>query len=402
MSNTVEMARGESAIVVDRLTKIYPATRGAYAPVFFGRHPRSSDRDIQALRDVSFSIGRGEIVGLVGRNGAGKSTLLRILAGLTQPTSGSFQRVGSVATLMDINAGFTSFRSGRWNIYQRLDLLGIPRAARESLVDWIIEFSELDDVIDRAIGTYSTGMRMRLGFAIATAVKPDILLIDEALAVGDEFFAAKSFRRIESLAREGCTCVIVSHDWTKIFRLSTRLIWIDSGRIRAEGTPSQLLYPYLASLNAFELTHRATIEQADIVADDMRICSSFASGAPMTLDIHYRTTGNLKAFAIIPGVTDAKTGESVLSAWSLDDGFVVQTEGQDIGSFRVRYDRLPLYPGVYDASVMLVDPSQGPFPTEYLDIWGPLNATNCRFEVMGEHDDSTARPLISLRHNWKC
>lgn len=393
--------KASPAIVVDRLCKTYPASRGAYWPVLAGQPPRRGKRDIGALQNVSFTIEPGEIVGVIGHNGAGKSTLLRLLAGLSNPSSGSVWLNGSLGTLLDIGAGLEPLKSGLWNIRHRLELLGVPISQRQSITDEIIAFSELQNVIEKSVGSYSSGMRMRLGFTLASAIRPDILLIDEALAVGDEFFAAKSFRRIEALARSGCTSVIVSHDWTKIFRLSTRILWMEGGRVRADGPPAGLLYPFLESLNAFRLTHRACVEAVRMLDDQGRQCISLPSGAPLTLEVHYRKQPDLPAFAVIPGVTSALTGESVLSAWSMDDQVVIGNPGEEVGLFRLRYPQLPVYPGAYDLSLLLIDPAQGAFPVEHLDIWGPLTAENCRLEVTGEGESHRASPLISLTPRWE-
>ncbi len=391
----------EPHIFVRDLVKRYPVKRTAYWPLLVGRMPKASSNDIYALKGISFAVAPGEIVGVVGHNGAGKSTLLRLLAGLSSPTSGMVRRKGTIGTLLDIGAGLTPLKSGLWNIHQRLDLFGIPQRHRARMIEDIIEFSELEKVIDNTIGSYSTGMRMRLGFTLASSITPDILLIDEALAVGDEFFAAKSFRRIEALAQSGCASVIVSHDWTKIFRLSSRILWMEGGALRADGEPTELLYPFLESLNAFRITKQAKIEKVLILDDSGHQCSQFQTGDSLTLEVRFRKAANLSGIAVIPGATAALTGESVLSAWSMDDNVVIGSTGEDEGIFRLRYPQLPVHPGEYDISIILVDPAQGAFPAEYLDVWGPLTSKDCRIVVTGDGDPGRGSPLVSLSPRWE-
>ena len=392
----------DEVIVVSGLCKAYPTSRSSYFPVLYGRPPRASPDDIQALENINFSIKRGEIVGVIGHNGAGKSTLLRLLASLSRPTSGSIHVKGTVGSLLDTSAGFLPWKSGIWNIHRRLELLRVPQDRREAITDEIIEFSELNDVIHDAVGTYSTGMGMRLGFTLSSAIRPDVLLIDEALAVGDEFFAAKSFRRIEALASSGCTSIIVSHDWTKIFRLSSRVLWMEKGQLKADNAPQKLLYPFLASINAFRLSGHATVESVKLLDDQNQPCSQLTGGAPLTLEVRYRKDANLDAFAVISGATASSTGESVLSAWSLDDQVTIGQKGQENGVFRVRYPEIPLCPGEYDFSLMLVDPLQGPFPVDYLDIWGPVTGGGGRIVVSGNGQVfERNNPLISIEPNWE-
>lgn len=387
-------------ISVENLSKTYPTKRSSYFRVLAGRKPSPTGTDIRSLFKISFNIHHGEIVGVIGHNGAGKSTLLRILAGLSTPSDGSVISNGVVGTLLDIGAGLLPLKSGRWNIRQRLKLLGIPFSQHSDLENEIIEFSDLAEVIDRTVASYSTGMRMRLGFTLASAIKPDILLIDEALAVGDEFFAAKSFRRIEDLARSGCTCVIVSHDWTKIFRLSSRVLWLDGGKLKADGCPATLLYPYLESLNAFKISNRASFISVRLLNRFGEESVSLQVGDSLLLEVAYQKDSNLDSFAVIAGVTSSATGESVLSSWSIDDSVVIGEQGKLTGVFRINYPNIPLSPGWYDLSLMLVDPCQGAFPVEYLCMWGPLNTDGCRIQVLGSEFSGIDCPLIVESPQW--
>jgi ABC-type polysaccharide/polyol phosphate transport system ATPase subunit len=372
-----------------------------YASLIVGYDPAPSQESIWALQAISLEIKKGEIVGVIGHNGAGKSTLLRLLAGIATPTSGTVNVASNPSTLLDLSAGLQMFLTGRENILTRLDMLGISRGQADSMVGGIVAFAELEQVIDQVLVTYSTGMRMRLAFAIATSVKPEILLIDETLAVGDEFFSAKSFNRIEEMARSGCTCVIVSHDWNKIFRLASRVIWLDGGRMRADGEPSEVLYPFLLSLNAFRVNEKIAIEQIEIVDWQGLPRRSFYSGETVCLSVWYRKAPDIETFAAISGAMVAGTGESVISVFSLDDGVVLGHRDKDYGQFNLAYLNQRLHPGTYDLTLLLSSPEQGAFPYEYHAVWGPMTAADCRIEVIEASHTSRDAPLLSLNPRWE-
>lgn len=197
-----------------------------------------------ALDGVSFEVPRGQSMGVIGANGSGKSTLLRILAGITPPTSGSATIRGRVAALLELGAGFHGLLSGRENAILNAVLLGLSaREAREQLSS-IIAFSELEEFIDQPMRTYSFGMFLRLGFAVAVHVRPEVLLVDEVLAVGDAEFQQKCFDHIEGLRARGVTIVIVSHDLAAIERFTDRAALLDRGRLVADGRPSEVIAEY--------------------------------------------------------------------------------------------------------------------------------------------------------------
>jgi ABC-type polysaccharide/polyol phosphate transport system ATPase subunit len=197
-----------------------------------------------ALRDVSLAVARGQSLGVIGANGSGKSTLLRIMAGITTPTRGSVQIHGRVAALIELGAGFHDQISGRDNAVLNAVLLGLSlREAKERLED-VIAFAELEDFIDEPMRTYSYGMYLRLGFAVAVHVQPEVLLVDEVLAVGDAEFQAKCFAHIEALRRAGVTIVIVSHDLPAVERFSDRVVLLEKGQVVADGGPAEVVGLY--------------------------------------------------------------------------------------------------------------------------------------------------------------
>lgn len=209
---------------------------------------RVAFRDLWALRDVNLSVRGGELVGIVGRNGAGKSTLLRVLARVLSPTAGRVVVVGHVAPLLDIGAGFHPELTARENVYLNATLLGHSRKEVDAQFDSIIDFAELWEFVDAPLRTFSTGMTVRLGFAVATAWEPDVLLIDEVLAVGDQAFQEKCSDRVAGFCRNGATLLLVSHSPGLIQSLCPRTVWIDQGHVRADGPSDDVLRHYQAGL----------------------------------------------------------------------------------------------------------------------------------------------------------
>src|SRR6185436_8214001 len=198
-----------------------------------------------ALKDITFSLKRGEVLGLVGPNGAGKSTLLKILSRVTVPTSGSFVVNGRLGALIEIGAGFHPELTGRENIALNGVILGMSRKEIQSKFDRIVAFAELERFIDTPIKHYSSGMQMRLGFAVAAHTDPDILLIDEILAVGDASFQAKCLNKLAELKEEDKTIILVSHNLTTITEHSKRVLWLDHGTVRMIGEPDAVVDSFL-------------------------------------------------------------------------------------------------------------------------------------------------------------
>ena len=208
------------------------------------------ERELWSLRDVSFTVGDGEAVGIVGRNGAGKSTILKLLSGITSPTQGVVRTRGRVAALLEVGTGFHQELTGRENIYLNGAILGMSRRQIERAFDGIVDFSGVERFLDTPVKRYSSGMYLRLAFAVAAHLEPDILVVDEILAVGDAEFQHKCLGRMEEAGREGRTVVFVSHDLDTLTRLCPRALWMESGRIRASGASRDIVRDYLGSSRA--------------------------------------------------------------------------------------------------------------------------------------------------------
>ncbi|WP_093382977.1 ABC transporter ATP-binding protein [Rugamonas rubra] len=198
------------------------------------------------LQDINFHVASGEAVGLIGINGAGKSTLLKLITGTTQPTTGAVHLEGRVAALLELGMGFHPDFSGRQNVYMAGQLLGLGVAEIDALMPQIEAFAEIGDYMDQPVRVYSSGMQMRVAFAVATARRPDILIVDEALSVGDTYFQHKSFERIRQFRREGTTLLLVSHDKQAIQSVCDRAILLDGGRLAKEGAPEEIMDYYNA------------------------------------------------------------------------------------------------------------------------------------------------------------
>ena len=201
-------------------------------------------REFWALRDISFSVRRGETVGIIGSNGAGKSTLLQVMCGILRPTVGRIEVQGKIAALLELGAGFNPEFTGRENIYVNASVLGLTRSEIDECLEDMVRFADIGQFINQPVKTYSSGMYVRLAFSIAIHVSPDILIIDEALAVGDIRFQNKCMARIKEFCDKG-TVVFVSHNMTAVNELCSRVIWIESGMIRMDGEPKTVVEGYL-------------------------------------------------------------------------------------------------------------------------------------------------------------
>jgi len=205
---------------------------------------RAKAQDLWAVRDVSFEVQPGQCVGIIGRNGSGKSSLLKLIARIIQPTSGQIEVRGRVSALLELGAGFHPDLTGRENIYLNASVLGLSRPETEALFDDIVAFSELGSFIDMPVKHYSSGMYMRLGFSVAIHVRPDILIVDEILAVGDQSFQAKCIDRIVDMKREGVTILFISHDLSTIGNLCSEVVWLERGRVVQTGPTDHVLAQY--------------------------------------------------------------------------------------------------------------------------------------------------------------
>jgi lipopolysaccharide transport system ATP-binding protein len=288
----------------------------------------SRPRTIWALRDVSFEVRRGEVVGVVGRNGAGKSTLLKILSRITEPTLGHAEIHGRVASLLEVGTGFHQELTGRENIYLNGSVLGMKRAEIDRVRDEIVAFAGVERFIDTPVKRYSSGMYLRLAFAVAAHLRPEILLVDEVLAVGDAEFQRKCLGKMGEVAREGRTVLFVSHNLGAITRLCGRALWIEDGRLALDGEATDAVASYLASAPKMGTYRLDAAEDAGDGAKlrftSVRVLSAqgepaavveFTSG--FKIEMGYEVRAPLRDLSIICRVTDAM-GNHIWTSWDTD------------------------------------------------------------------------------------
>ena len=218
----------------------------------------------KVLQHISFELRRGQCLGVVGNNGAGKSTLLKLIAGTLRPSTGVLRRNGRVTAILELGAGFHPEFTGRENMFFSGQLIGISESEIHSLANSIIDFSELGDAIDRPVKTYSSGMTVRLAFALVTAIEPDLLIVDEALAVGDQHFQSKCIERIEAFRRNGCTILFCSHSMYHVRHLCDVALWLDQGKVKSFGETEHVLADYEGELHHEK--HLKIQESQDMVA----------------------------------------------------------------------------------------------------------------------------------------
>ena len=265
---------------------------------------RVDDREFWALKDVSFEVRRGEVIGIIGRNGAGKSTLLKILSRITEPTSGQARIYGRVGSLLEVGTGFHGELTGRDNVYLSGAILGMTKRETDRKFDEIVSFAEIEKFVDTPVKRYSSGMYMRLAFAVAAHLETEILLVDEVLAVGDAAFQKKCLGQMEEAAnKQGRTVVLVSHNMAVIENRCQRVIWIANGRVAHDGPPQEGIAGYLASLSG--LSRMSIAERADrtglgqIRAVALELLDNQGnpvtypkSGQELVFRLHYRCDGD--------------------------------------------------------------------------------------------------------------
>jgi lipopolysaccharide transport system ATP-binding protein len=366
------------AITVENLSKCYQLYNQPHDRLkqFLWRGKRQYFREFWALRNVSFQVGKGEVLGIIGQNGAGKSTLLQLLCGTLTPTSGSVKVNGRVAALLELGAGFNPEFSGRENVFMSAAILGLSQKEIEARYEEIVDFSGIRDFIDQPVKTYSSGMFVRLAFSVATSVDPDILVIDEALSVGDGAFARKSFDRIRSLKEAGKTILFCSHSLYQVEAFCDRVLWLSSGCIKQLGEPQIVVQKYNCSISGDSETTLSTLTidtEESIPSKSIPILQGHArfshvgisldgktgrvlNGRPNenNLTIHLQFVSDPKLPAPTIGVTiDYGNLVAVTSVVSLSDGVEIQRNEYGWGEVIINFPTIALRKGEYYVSAYL-------------------------------------------------
>jgi lipopolysaccharide transport system ATP-binding protein len=326
---------------------------------------REPVQEVWALRDISFEVQQGEVLGIVGRNGAGKSTLLKLLSRITSPTTGSLKARGRIASLLEVGTGFHEELTGRENIYLNGSILGMKKREIELKLDEIVDFSGVAKFIDTPIKRYSSGMRLRLGFAIAAHLSPDILLVDEVLAVGDADFQKKCLDTMDGLRSSGRTVLFVSHNMAAVESLCSRCLWIEAGRLRADGEARSVVAEYMrtfaqSSAGTVALEHIETrtgngegrFTYIEFLNANGETINFIRSGDRVTVRLHYRAFNELRDLVVGINVhSEYGTLVAASNNWATGDDFGDIKEGDGYAEFEI--DCLYLLPGRYYLSLWL-------------------------------------------------
>ena len=326
----------------------------------FNRRP-SSGQHVWALRDVSFSVSQGEAVGIIGPNGAGKTTLLKILAGITDPTSGEARTRGGVGALLDVGTGLHPELTGSENIYLMGSVLGMRRAAVRRRFDEIVAFAGLQRFLSTPVKRYSSGMRMRLAFATAACIEPPIIVVDEVLAVGDAAFRERCLGKMSEIGRHGRTVLYVSHDLGSITRLCSRAIWLDKGKVRADGPTTEAVAAYQELGHAAAPLYAEPSEDSDLgcslistaVRDDGgRILTRPQRDQPLVIDLVIRVRTPMPGLDVAIWLVNATGTRVIDDAWS--DYESDMRLGSETGEYHLSVSVPPvLAPGQYTLGVWI-------------------------------------------------
>ena len=365
-----------TAIQFDRVSKAYRLgsahlnLRGAVAGLgnrLFGRSQAEDDQTLWALHEVSFEVERGKALALVGPNGAGKTTTLKLLSRIARPTSGRIKVNGRLSAFIELGAGFHPDLSGRENIYLNGSILGLSKKEIDAKLDRIVAFSGLERFLDTPVKRYSSGMYVRLGFAVAVHVEPEVLLVDEVLAVGDMAFQRKCLDKIEEIRSKGTTIVFVSHNMRAVESLCDRAVWLDEGRIRSIGDTLSVVAAYTNEVNRAMTSGyskkyvgagrrgsgEAQFTTVRLLNGHGKETTAFEMGDRLILEMGYQTQQRVlsPSFDIAIG---ADNGTRVCTATSRLSGCTPEyLEGT--GAIRCVFDSIPFVPGGYFFTIAIFD-----------------------------------------------
>lgn len=386
--------------------------------------------DYYALKKINLSIKKGEVVGLIGKNGCGKSTLLKLMAGIIYPNDGEINVNGRLSCLIELGAGFHPDFTGRENIYTNASIFGMSKEAIDKNIADIIEFSELDEFIDNPVRTYSSGMYLKLAFSVAIHIHPEILLIDEILAVGDTNFQKKCFQRLDEIKNEGATIVIVSHDLSSLERFCSRVVWINDGVVAMDGHPLDVIHSYQEYMfnkkadrmskheenqkntgsveNKKEATieeknkptenydpsgknnwgnHEVVIEDAFIINSDGKRTNIIKSNENITIEIHYRVVKEQNGYIVGLGFYNTD-GKMVFGTNTAREGIIID-KMSDATIVQISIPSIRLQAGKYYLHTSIIDKFETP-----LDFYRYYS----EFEVITK---DTSAGMFLLDRSWK-
>ena len=384
---------------VEQVGKSYPpgiATAGRLRAFWNILLHGRSDTGKSVLQDISFEVLRGESVGVIGANGAGKSTLLKLITGVLQPSAGRIETRGSIAALLELGAGFEPEYTGLENLRMNAAFLGLSRAQVDERLDDILAFADIGESIHEPIKHYSSGMVVRLGFAVVASVKPDLLITDEVLAVGDESFQKKCIRWIEAYLEQGGTLLMVSHNMYQVQKLCRKALWLEAGCSRGWGDVFEVTQAYLAWHERNDARNRLQQRQPQTTAiyqvDSLQIegfepgqAARFQTGDTMRVHVGLRSPDGRAPVALL-GLVRAD-GTPVFGTATDHAGIALEPVGDNQYAISIEYSELTLLPGGYAVRVCAMDP-------EGLRIHDTLE---CEFTISGR---TRALGMIAMQHRW--
>jgi ABC-type polysaccharide/polyol phosphate transport system ATPase subunit len=355
---------GRSRTVVDLVASNLDRLRGKRDDMYSAARGRV-DATIYALRDVSMEVPRGAGLGVIGRNGAGKTTLLKLISRVTWPTSGSVRVGGHVVSLIELGAGFHPELTGRENVYLGAGLFGLTRREIDRQFDAIVHFADVERLIDTPMKRYSSGLYARLGFAVAIHSHPDIVLVDEVLAVGDAAFRRRALEALRRLIGEGKTVLFISHDMWNVRRLCSDILWMDEGRVRAYGPAGEIAEQYMNEVNIEALANQATALQShrggtgeiryvsvELVNAAGQRATMIAPGDTLVVRANYRAPQPVARPVFQLAVIDVDTGTVITTATSAAAAVPSRVSS---GAIECRFERLPLRPRQYVLRLSITD-----------------------------------------------
>lgn len=393
-------------ITVANISKSYPTFdhgRHKLAHVWARLRGTEPKHVFKALTDVSFEVRKGQSLGLVGVNGAGKSTLLKLIAGVATPTGGKLHRVGRISALLELGAGFHPDYTGRENVFLSCALMGLTRPQTSELMDGILSFADIGDHIDQPIKHYSSGMVVRLGFAVATCVVPEVLITDEVLAVGDESFQKKCVTWLEEYRANGGTLLLCSHSMFHIQKLCQHAIWLDAGKVQMHGTSADVTRSYLAwheektraqkKPDPGEATPIIAERSSDIYQINDMLLNGKPKGEALIINMGGSVTVSGSVYSpdgrspnVAVGFVRAD-GTPIYGVISEMDSYVLTQKATHLFEYSIVFDDLPLLPGRYVARSHALDP-------EGLRLFDQVEMP---FDISG---DSRELGYCRLKHHW--
>ena len=359
---------GRSRTIVDLVASSVDGWRGRSQDVHSVSRGRISST-IHALHDVSFEVPAGAGLGVIGRNGAGKTTLLKLISRVTWPTSGKVRVGGHVVSLIELGAGFHPELTGRENVYLGAGLFGLTRREIDRQFDAIVSFADVERLIDTPMKRYSSGLYARLGFAVAIFSRPDIVLVDEVLSVGDAAFRRRALEALRGLIADGKTVLFISHDMWNVRRLCSQILWMEEGEVRAHGPAGEIAERYMNEVNLQALANQETalqshrggtgevrFEEVEIFDEAGAPAAMFASEDTVVVRGKYRAAKAVERPVFQVAIVDVDTGVIITTASTAGRDMPATVDGR--GEVEIRFPRLPLRPRQYVLRLSITDAHQ--------------------------------------------